>query len=405
MNPTTLSSPLVALALAAVLAPSAAAKSDDQKAEAPLIRPAGAPDSNAKGRVKVEHDTKKNRDKMDVEAENIDTSLTFELWVEDAGGTLQFIANMPVNGPGEVELEMDTHEDLPLPFGASQVKDLAGRALEVRSGGVAYLEGTVPDVGSGGSSGGSGSGSGGGDWIKVKSSMVRPAGAPDSNASGYVELRRRDKDSRQRFKVEADHVDPSVGFSVWLEDAVGSGVLANVGAMKQEESDEVELELDTGDGAQLPFGVADVDLLTGRVVEVRSGGGQVYLTGIVPALGGGSSSTQKTSSDLTATVGKGEIRLKSKPKAPFERLEIRVKKLAKKSGIEIWMRDPGTGTFAMVSGLTTNGGGNAKFKVQTKKGQPLPFGAANLDLLAGVDVEVRDATSGVVLQAGAVPSL
>lgn len=390
------------LAGAAIACGDAIAKSDDQKAEAPLIRPTGAPDGNAKGKVKVEHDASKNRDKMDVEAENIDTSLTFDLFVENAGGTLVFVGTMPVNGPGEVEIEFDTDEDLPLPFGASQVSELAGRDLEVRSGGVAYLAGTIPDVASGGSGSGSGSG---GDWIKVKSAMVRPAGAPDSNASGYVELRRRDQNQRQRFKVEADHIDPSVGFSVWLETAVGSGVLQNVGAMQQEESDEVELELDTGDGAQLPLGVADVDELTGRVVEVRDGGGATYLTGVVPFLSGGSSSVAKTSTDLVATVGKGKIRLKSNSKAPYQRLEVRCKKLAKKSAVELWMRDPGTGTFAMVQALQTNGGGNTKYKVQTKKGQPLPFGAATLGALAGVDLEVRDATSGNVLQSGQVPSL
>lgn len=395
-----------ALALGALGAADATAKSDDLKVEAPLIRPDGAPDANAKGRVKVEHDPKKNRDKMDVEAENIDTSLTFELWVEDAGGTLQFVATMPFNGPGEVEVEFDTHEDLPLPFGASQVKSLAGRDLEVRVGGATYLVGEVPDVEAGGSGSGSGSGSsGGGDWIKVKSSMVRPSGAPDSNASGYVELRRREKDQRQRFKVEAEHIDPSVGFSVWLETGVGSGVLSNVGGMKPDDADEVELELDTGDGAQLPFGVADVDLLTGRSVEVRDGAGQVYLQGVVPALGGGSNQTQAAQVELTASVGKGRIKLKSKPKAANERFEVRLKKLAKKSGVQIWMRSPATGTFQMVTGLTTNGGGKAKFKVKTKSGQPLPFGAATLDALAGVDVEVRDAQSGAVLQSGTIPSL
>src|SRR5690606_8303444 len=144
-------------------------------------------------------------------------SLSFEIWVADAQGTLQFVAVMPVNGPNEVEGEFDTHEDLPLPFGATQVKDLAGRALEVRSGGATYLEGTIPDVGGAGGGGSGGGGSGGGDWITIKASMVRPAGAPDSNATGYVELRRRDADQRQRFKVEAEHVDVSVGFAVWLE--------------------------------------------------------------------------------------------------------------------------------------------------------------------------------------------
>jgi hypothetical protein len=98
MSDITKFSPLFLFAGLVLAAPAAAlAKGGDtQKAETPMTRPAGAPDTNAAGKIRVEHDTGDNRDKLKVEAQYIDTSLTFEAWVADGGGTLTFIANMPI---------------------------------------------------------------------------------------------------------------------------------------------------------------------------------------------------------------------------------------------------------------------------------------------------------------------
>jgi len=398
--------PLTTTLTSIALLSATALAGSDQKAEAPLVRPAGAPDGDAKGKVRVEHDSEKNRDKMKVEAEQIDTSSTFELWVADIVGTLTFIGVMPIDGPGEVEIELDTKEGPPLPFAATNVAELAGRSLEVRSAGATYLTGTIPQIGSGGGgSGGSGGSGGGGDWIKVISPLVRPGGAPDANAKGKVEVRRRDEDQRQKFKVEAENIDPSLGFSTWLETAVGSGTLQNIGAMPKDGFDEVELELDTGDGDALPLGVADLDELAGRVVEVRDSAGNVYLTGIVPSLSAAGSAPVKTKTTLNATVGEGRLRLRSKPAKGKQEFELRIKKLAAKSMVDVWMRGPGAGAFALVTTMKTSGGGGATFSVKTKKGQTLPLAAASLQALSGADIEVRDTTTGQLLQSGTVPAL
>ena len=375
---------------------------DDLKAESPLTRPPGAPDSNAKGEVKIEHKLDKNRHKLWIEAENIDTSLTFEAWMADASGTLTFIGVMPIDDDvDEVEIEFDSKEGPPLPLGASTVEELSGRAVEVRSGGLTYLVGVVPTFGSGSGGGGGGSG-GGSDWIKVKQFLVRPPGAPDSNAKGYVEVRRREKDNDQKFKVEAENINPSVGFVVFLETGVGTGAMQNIGAMKQEESDEVELEIETEDGDPLPLGVSDVSELAGRVVEVRDGSGAIYLTGIVPDIGG-STQNQKASTDLTG-VGKANLKVTKKTKKGDHRFALKIAKVEGKLPLELWVFDPAQSAFVMVAGVQTKKSGKVEYKRSTKKGQALPLNAATIEALGGLAVEVRT-TDGTVRFAGQVPQL
>lgn len=381
---------------------SAFAGSDDLKAEAPLTRPAGAPDSNAKGEVKIEHDLDKDRHKLWVEAENIDTSLSFEAWIADAGGTMQFVGVMPIDDPGEVEIEFDSDDGPPLPFGASTVESLSGRAVEVRSGGQIYLTGTIPSFNGSGGGGGGGSGSGGGDWIKVKQSLVRPANSPDSDVTGYVEVRYRTKDNDQKFKVEAEHIDTNVSFSVFLETAVGSGVMQNVGSMKIDDSNEVELEIETEDGDALPFGVAHVSELAGRSVEVRDAGNAIYLAGVIPDIDGSNKNAQAKTS--LSGAGKADLKIQKKAKKGDHRFELKLSKVEKQTDFEIWLFDPSQGAMVKVTDVKTKKNGTGKYKVRTKKGQALPLGAATIDQISGLQIELR-LTDGSVRFSGAVPSL
>jgi hypothetical protein len=412
MSDITKFSPLFLFAGLVLAAPAAAlAKGGDtQKAETPMTRPAGAPDTNAAGKIRVEHDTGDNRDKLKVEAQYIDTSLTFEAWVADGGGTLTFIANMPYNGPGEVEVEFDTDEGLPLPFSAGTVESLAGRTLEVRSGGQTYLTGVIPSVSGGSGGGGGGSGSGGSNssskWEIGKAPLMRPSPAPDSDASGYVETRKRAKDNHQKFKVEAEHLDPAGSFAVFVEDAVGSGVFANVGAMGPESKiGEFELELETEDGDALPFGVTDVADLAGRGVQVRDASDVVLLEGVVPGVSFSLKAT-KAQTSLTAVIaGKGKLRLRNVPKKAQQFFELQLKKVGKGAVVEVFVFDPNTSSMALVQTLNANGGGNTKLKINTRKGQSLPLNALTLSELGGRAIEVRLQGAGTVLLTGVIPTL
>ena len=44
------------------------------------------------------------------------------------------------------------------------------------------------------------------DLATLREGLTRPLQAPPSQARGYVELRRREKDGRDRFEVEAERL-------------------------------------------------------------------------------------------------------------------------------------------------------------------------------------------------------
>lgn len=387
-----------------LLASVAMASSDDLKAESPLTRPTGAPDADASGKVKAEFDQDKNRHKLSLEAEDIDTSLVFEAWVADGGGTLTFAGTMPFNKPNEVEIEFDSKEGPALPVGASTIQELAGRAVEVRSGGMVYLTGSVPSLDGSSGGGGGGSGGGGSGWVTAKASLVRSSTSPDADVSGYVEIRNRAKDNDQKFKVEADHLASGGSFFVFLENAQGSGVLENVGAMPFHGTDEYELEIETEHGTPLPFGVTDVNDLSGRIVQVRDNTDAVYLEGVVPSLGG-STQPQSANATFSGVVGKAELKLKSIPKAPKEKFELRLLQQAANQSVEVFIANPTGGALTMVSALTANSGGKAELKINTGKGQALPFGLPSLADLGGLALEIREAGTGNVLVSGVIPQL
>lgn len=407
-------STLTVLAFGALSFPAALA-GDDVKAENPLLRPPGAPDADAGGHVRSEYDPDKNRHRLKIEAEHIDTSLVWECYLADAGGVLTFVGTIPYDDVGEVEIEFDTKEG-GLPFGATTVSSLAGRAVEVRSSGATYLVGTVPSLnGGGGGSGGGGSGGGGGSDVKVKSFLTRATTSPDSNATGYVELRKKG-DGDQKFKVEADHIDPSIAFSVWVETSIGSGVMSSSGAMGPEDFDEVELELETEHGAVLPNGVTDVATLAGLRVEVRDASNAIYLEGVVPSItgggsggggsggGGSGSGSDKAKATFTGSGGKVELELESKNNGSQE-FELEVKKLKLSSSVNLFLFSSTQGALVQVTSLGLNSSGNAKMKIETKKGQQLPLGATSLASLANLAFEVRDGSSGIVLITGTIPQL
>lgn len=388
--------------------PHSAMANDDIKVENALIRPASPPDSDAYGKVRVEIDPDKNRHRLKVEAEKIDSSLPFQVWLADGSGVLQNVGTMSVNTAIEVEIEFDSKEGPALPYGTTDVTTLAGRALEVRANGLTYLLGTVPSTSGGsggGGSGGGGSGSGGGSGgggtdIKVKSFLVRAAASPDFDVKGYVELRDRGT-SDQKFKVEAEHIDPSISFSVWVESSLGSGMMVQAGPMGPEDFDAVELELETEDGDPLPNGASLVSSLSGLRVEVRDATNAIYLEGTVPSISGSSSSNSKAKDSYSGSGAELKIRLESEKKGN-QSFELEVKKLSIASSVQLFVFDPNSSTLVNAASLTLNKG-KAKLKLETKKGQPLPTGATKVADLGGRAFELRDGATSTVLISGNLP--
>ncbi|MBI4601001.1 MAG: hypothetical protein HY721_03485 [Planctomycetes bacterium] len=91
----------------------------------------------------------------------------------------------------------------------------------------------------------------------------------------------RPAEGRSKLKVEVENVPPDTRFEVWIENPA-TGELEEATILRASGEGEAEVELETRDGAPLPFGVSDVSLLFGRPIEVRLEGGSVKFTGEVP---------------------------------------------------------------------------------------------------------------------------
>lgn len=116
--------------------------------EVQLLRPTSAPESDAKGTLRVDTDVKLRSYSFEVFATNIDDFVSTELWVEYPllPGTFLFISLMESDGSGSAEYGVDTGNGDTLPHNARSIDDLAGLQVELRQDGTSILSGTIPSL-------------------------------------------------------------------------------------------------------------------------------------------------------------------------------------------------------------------------------------------------------------------
>jgi hypothetical protein len=108
--------------------------------------------------------------------------------------------------------------------------------------------------------------------------------ADEPGLEGYVEVRSRPDEGRERFEIEAEGLATGRVVELFVEDADDLGTYVSLGTRIADAEGELELELDTSDGATLPGGADDVTELEGLGVEVRDEAtGDLLLHGTVPA--------------------------------------------------------------------------------------------------------------------------
>jgi hypothetical protein len=251
--------------------------SSKMKGEVDLVRPSGGAAPTAKGKLKVEADTKKGTDKFEVHAIQIDPLLVHELWMEDPllPGTFVFIAVMDSDGDDSAKYKVDTKKGDALPHGAADAVALGGLAVEVRPTGLAaVLEGEVPALGAKKKP------------VKAKLKMSLPGVPPAPDAQGKVEMRSKFDKGDHRIEVKAKKLpyDAVASFHLFIETAV-EGVFAEVAVLVQKGSSEGRFRVRTKDGQALPLGIKGVDELEGRDVQIRGADLlTVYLEGVIPAM-------------------------------------------------------------------------------------------------------------------------
>lgn len=253
-------------------------------AETFFVRPDTPPDPDAKGRLKLETENNKDRDKIEFKASLLDPAGSYSVMIEDAVGSGIFVSAGAMvldddgDDPGEFKLKFDEKQG-PLPLAVASVSELYGRQVDIADGSNAtVLTAVVPDPAD--------TPNGKKGWTKEKSSLVQPLVVVDADAKGRVETWYKGKDGRQRFRVKAELLDPLGTYSVEIEDSLGAGTFSPVAAMvADDDGDEpgsFKLHLDTQKGAPMPLGVLNVDDLAGYQVRIVDGSMQVVLEGTVP---------------------------------------------------------------------------------------------------------------------------
>jgi len=266
---------------------------DEREVEVFMDRAATSDDADIKGKLEVE--IRDDRQRLEVEAEHATAGRDLELFVLAPDGTEQSLGVLSVDSFGEAEWEISTEQGGVLPLGAGSVEDLVDHTVEVRDAveGIVLLIATVPDVpASVPSPAPDGDGDdddeedGDGDDEDDARARGRSPLVPQIDGlGGYVEIRSRPEDSRERFKIEAEQLAGFTSVEFFLEDGLGLGTFSSLGVQTVDVEGEAELKLDTADGDVLPnCAIVSADLV-GLGVEVRDAAtGNLLLTGTVPAL-------------------------------------------------------------------------------------------------------------------------
>lgn len=254
-----------------------------------LVRVDGAYEEEASGKVKME--AKGLESEVEFELDDLDALGVYSVYLEDALGSGNFVlfgelvaedGSSVVDDEFEGEFALKVRsKDGPLPLGAASAEDYSGRLVEVRDEfDDAVMTGMMPDlVKPKGKKG----------FTKGKGKLERPDPAVDLDAKGRVEIWFKKGDSRQRFRVHAEHLTPDEDYVVEIEDSLGSGVFEEVGLMASGGgggAGKRQLKLDTKDGDPLPLGVLDVTELEGFAVRIVDSSDAVVLEGLVPELKG-----------------------------------------------------------------------------------------------------------------------
>lgn len=254
-------------------------------------------------------------------------------------------------------------------------------------------------------------GNGGGNQKQdVQVSLVRPQDAIDSDAKGTLRVRSDGKKPRERFDVKAIRVEGLGTLDLFIEDAVASGVFVLVASLEGE-GDELKLSLDTKKGDSLPLDAEMNEDLVGLRVEVRAVD-DVVLQGSVPPLDLSKKPVKAKVNVVPPAVDppspdmKGTLKMRSKANKGQERLDLKVLNVSFDLGdFHVFMEDAeASGVFVEVGQLEQVGSKpKGRWRVDSKKGQMLPFGVVSVTQLEGRRLQVRDDLDAVHVE-GTLPN-
>jgi len=258
--------------------------SDDREAEVRMTRSVDSDDGDVEGEIETESRT--DRQRLKIEVEHLAVGRVVRAIVTLAGVEAD-LGSRTADAFGEVEWDLNTNDGDVLPHGVTTVAELAGADVRVEDAGngTILVVGTVPETPAATDGDGDGSDDDSDDDDGHGEGRARLTRADGAVGEAYVAVSvRPDQGDRQRFKAEIDHQTAGLAVDVWLEDPANAGTLGKIGSMTVGSEGEGELELDTHEGAGLPYGVASVQILVGLRVELRTTANVVLFSGLVPTV-------------------------------------------------------------------------------------------------------------------------
>lgn len=217
-----------------------------------------------------------------VRAFRLDTAVLFETFLETAPGSDQY------DDLGSLDWYVRSHGGYDFytwwqfqlatnVVDGVNVADLAGRRLEIRERqGPLTLYTILPAMADPRTL----------SLLKASANLT----AIDTNTSQATLRTRFDpRRGRSRFDLKASGLADVSSYSVWIEDAIGSGQFASFGNLivphagtSGANQSRGTLKWDTAHGDPLPFGVGNVADLSGHQIQIRDSTGTTLLDGAIP---------------------------------------------------------------------------------------------------------------------------
>jgi hypothetical protein len=358
-----------------------------------LLRPASAPDPDAKGQLKLEARPLKGQGKLAVKVEKVNTKLKHSLFVEDPPGSKQFSAAGNLRRKGKsLELKFDTKKGDALPLDLAAM-DFVGRQVQIRRSGATVLTGTVGLYDTE-------------DQKRVgQTYLVRSEHALDGQSLAVAHSVSAPDSGVEQLTVTVTTSHPDRAHLVFVEQG---GAMLDVGSAHSQDGRLVwSLDLAGGAGGS-GLQATSVEQLSGRPLEVHAGGHAV-LTGLVPNFAdhGASKARKKLQKAPTATTKLwGWLSAYSIASLGDERFGVTVRgKGVDDEDLSLHVETtPGSGALERVAPFVAGSSKSTHVLALRKRGDPLPLGVATVAELAGRRVEVRDG-DGVVQLVGTIPTL
>lgn len=358
-----------------------------------LLRPAGAPDPDAKGKLKLEARPLKGQGRLELKVAQVNTKLTHTLFVEDPPGSRQFLASGDLRRKGKsLELKFDTRKGDPLPLGLAAM-DFVGRQVQIRRSAATVLSGVVGLYDTE-------------DQKRVgQTYLVRSEHALDGQSFAVAQSVSAPASGVEQLSLTVTTSRTDQEHRVFLEQG---GAMRDVGSARSQGGRLVwSLDLTGGPGGS-GLQATSVEQLSGRPLEVHAGGHAV-LIGLVPTFAdrGASKARQKLQQAPTATAKLwGWLSVHAVASLGDERFGVTVRG-ARPGERPLTLHvetTPGSDVFELVAPFAAASGKSTHVLALRKRGDPLPLGVATVAELAGRRVEVRDGEL-VVQLVGTIPTL